>query len=114
MPPISELAPEVWTPDLRSLRATRSPDSLTARATRALTTVCGGLIVRGDCTKKPMAAVGGVFAGRWWCLMSPADRVIRWSTALAVLGVAAVGAVASYEHAYDLVELLSRPVDQDL
>jgi hypothetical protein len=35
--------------------------------------------------------------------MSGADRVIRWSTALAVLGVAAVAAVASYEHAYDLV-----------
>jgi len=35
--------------------------------------------------------------------MSTADRVIRWSTALAVLGVAAVAAVASYEHAYDLV-----------
>jgi len=34
--------------------------------------------------------------------MSGADRVIRWSTALAVLGVAAVAAVASYEHAYDL------------
>src|SRR5262245_20848112 len=32
-----------------------------------------------------------------------ADRVIRWSTALAVVGVAAVAAVASYEHAYDLV-----------
>jgi hypothetical protein len=32
-----------------------------------------------------------------------ADRIIRWSTALAVLGVAAVAAVASYEHAYDLV-----------
>ena len=32
-----------------------------------------------------------------------ADRVIGWSTALAVLGVAAVAAVASYEHAYDLV-----------
>jgi hypothetical protein len=32
-----------------------------------------------------------------------ADRVIRWSTALAVLGVAAVAAVASYQHAYDLV-----------
>jgi hypothetical protein len=32
-----------------------------------------------------------------------ADRVIRRSTALAVLGVAAVAAVASYEHAYDLV-----------
>jgi Protein of unknown function (DUF2637) len=35
--------------------------------------------------------------------MMAADRVIRWSTALAVLGVAAVAAVASYEHAYDLV-----------
>jgi hypothetical protein len=30
-------------------------------------------------------------------------HVIRWSTAGAVLGVAAVAAVASYEHAYDLV-----------
>jgi hypothetical protein len=29
--------------------------------------------------------------------MSGADRVIRWSTALAVLGVAAVAAVVSYE-----------------
>jgi hypothetical protein len=36
-------------------------------------------------------------------MMGTADRVIRWSTALAVLGVAAVAAVASYEHAYDLV-----------
>jgi hypothetical protein len=35
--------------------------------------------------------------------MSAADRVIRWSTALAVLGVALVAAVASYEHAGDLV-----------
>jgi hypothetical protein len=35
--------------------------------------------------------------------VNAADRVIRWSTALAVLGVAAVAAVASYEHAYDLV-----------
>src|SRR5215471_10051427 len=35
--------------------------------------------------------------------MSGADRIIRWSTAVAVLGVAAVAAVASYEHAYDLV-----------
>jgi thiamine biosynthesis lipoprotein ApbE len=35
--------------------------------------------------------------------MSRADRVIGWSTALAVLGVAAVAAVASYEHAYVLV-----------
>lgn len=35
--------------------------------------------------------------------MNGADRVIRWSTALAVLGVAAVAAAASYEHAYELV-----------
>lgn len=35
--------------------------------------------------------------------MTAADRVIRWSIALAVLGVAAVAEVASYEHAYDLV-----------
>jgi Protein of unknown function (DUF2637) len=35
--------------------------------------------------------------------MMAADRVIRWTTAGAVLGVAAVAAVASYEHAYDLV-----------
>ena len=32
-----------------------------------------------------------------------ADRIIRWSTALAVVGVAAVAAVASYEHAFALV-----------
>lgn len=36
--------------------------------------------------------------------MTVVDRVIRWSTALAVVGVAAVAAVASYEHAYALVE----------
>jgi Protein of unknown function (DUF2637) len=35
--------------------------------------------------------------------MNAADRVIRWSTALAVLGVAVVAAVASYEHASALV-----------
>jgi len=35
--------------------------------------------------------------------MTGADRIIGWSTALAVLGVAAVAAVASCEHAYDLV-----------
>ena len=35
--------------------------------------------------------------------MTPADRVIRYSTALAVLGVAVVAAAASYQHAYDLV-----------
>src|ERR1700733_9885159 len=35
--------------------------------------------------------------------MTAADRIIRWSTALAVLGVAAIAAVVSYEHAGDLV-----------
>ena len=35
--------------------------------------------------------------------MNVTGRVIQWSTALAVLGVAGVAAVASYEHAYDLV-----------
>jgi hypothetical protein len=35
--------------------------------------------------------------------MMPTDRVVRWSTAGAVLGVAGVAAVASYEHACDLV-----------
>jgi hypothetical protein len=51
-----------------------------------------------------MATVGGVLAVRWWCMMSVADRVIRRSTALAVPGVASVAAVASYEHAYDMVQ----------
>ena len=35
--------------------------------------------------------------------MIAADRVIRWTSAAAVIGVAAVAAVASYEHAYHLV-----------
>jgi Protein of unknown function (DUF2637) len=35
--------------------------------------------------------------------MMRGDRAIKWTTAGAVLGVAAVAAVASYEHAYDLV-----------
>jgi hypothetical protein len=35
--------------------------------------------------------------------MIAADRIIRWSTALAVLGVAAIAAVVSYEHASALV-----------
>ena len=37
--------------------------------------------------------------------MTTTEPVIRWSTAGAVLGVAAVAAVASYEHAYDLVRM---------
>ena len=35
--------------------------------------------------------------------MSVADRVVRWSTALDVLGVVLVAAVVSYEHASDLL-----------
>jgi hypothetical protein len=35
--------------------------------------------------------------------MTAADRIIRWTTAGAVVGVAAVAAVASCEHAYALV-----------
>ena len=35
--------------------------------------------------------------------MSGGDWVVRWSTTLAVLGVAGIATVASYEHAYDLV-----------
>jgi hypothetical protein len=35
--------------------------------------------------------------------MTGADRSIRWSTAAAVVGVAVVAAVVSYEHAYALV-----------
>jgi hypothetical protein len=34
-----------------------------------------------------------------------ADRIIRWTTAGVALGVAVVAAVASYEHAYDLVRM---------
>jgi hypothetical protein len=36
--------------------------------------------------------------------VTAAGHLVRWSTALAVVGVAAVAAVASYEHAYALVE----------
>jgi hypothetical protein len=39
----------------------------------------------------------------WWRAVSAAGHVIRWSTAGAVVGVAAIAAVASYEHAYALV-----------
>ena len=41
--------------------------------------------------------------------MTAADRIIRWSTALAVVGVAAVAAVVSYEHASDLVREHGEP-----
>jgi hypothetical protein len=41
--------------------------------------------------------------------MMVADRVIRWSTAGGMIGVAAVAAVASYERAYDLVRAHGAP-----
>jgi hypothetical protein len=37
------------------------------------------------------------------CAMIGSDKAIRWSTAVAVIGVAVVAAVVSYEHAYELV-----------
>jgi hypothetical protein len=37
------------------------------------------------------------------------DKAIRWSTAAAVIGVGAVAAVVSYEHAYALVHAHARP-----
>ena len=37
--------------------------------------------------------------------MTAAEHIIRWSTAGAVVGVATVAAVASYEHAYVLVRV---------
>jgi Protein of unknown function (DUF2637) len=45
----------------------------------------------------------GVSTCCWRHAMSGGDQVIRWPTALTVLGVAVVAAVASYVHAYDLV-----------
>lgn len=35
--------------------------------------------------------------------MTVVDRIIRWSTAAAVIGVAVVAAIVSYEHAYALI-----------
>jgi hypothetical protein len=37
--------------------------------------------------------------------MLAADRVIKWTTAGQVLSVAAIAAVASYQHAYELVQM---------
>lgn len=56
-----------------------------------------------ECAQKPMPAHGGVSTRRRRCTVSAVDRLIRWSTALAVLGVAVVASVVSYEHAGALV-----------
>jgi hypothetical protein len=61
---------------------------------------------RTDCTKKPMHPRLGILPGcGWWRAMTTTSQIIRWSTAGAVAGVAAVAAVASYEHAYALVRV---------
>jgi len=61
---------------------------------------------RTDCTKKLMPSELRVFSGRprWWA-MTTTQHVIKWSTACAVVGVAAIAAVASNEHAYALVRV---------
>ena len=60
--------------------------------------------MRAVCTKIPMFADLQVCPGRpRRCAVTTTEHVIRWSTAGAVVGVAAVAAVASYEHAYALV-----------
>jgi Protein of unknown function (DUF2637) len=62
--------------------------------------------VRTDCTKKPMPSELRVFPGRpRWCALTNTQHVIKWSTACAVADVAAIAAVASYEHAYALVRV---------
>jgi len=59
---------------------------------------------RPECNELPMRPGLGVLLGcGWWCAMTSTGQIIRWSTAGAVVGVAAVAAVASYEHAYALV-----------
>ena len=45
-----------------------------------------------------MAKLGGVLADQRRRGMNAPDRAIRWTTALAVVGVAVVAAVVSYEH----------------
>jgi len=55
---------------------------------------------RPECTKIPMPPGLGVLLGCGWRCAMTTGQIIRWSTAGAVIGVAAV---ASYEHAYALV-----------
>jgi hypothetical protein len=62
-----------------------------------------------DCVRRPRPANCACWFYRpdhdhcsWWCPVMAADRVIRWTTASAAAGVAAM---ASYEHAYALVRV---------
>jgi Protein of unknown function (DUF2637) len=87
----------------RSMRICAESSRLASRVSGAdyIARTCGGLCVRGarptNCTCLRHYPDHGVCARR--CPMMAADRVIRWTTVGAVLGVAAVAAVASYEHA---------------
>jgi hypothetical protein len=64
----------------------------------------GITVSEGDCTKKPMLADVRVCPGRLWRrAVTATGHVIRWSTAGVLVGVAAVAAMASYEHACALV-----------
>src|SRR6516165_3420183 len=58
---------------------------------------------RPECTEIPMRPGLGVLLGCGWRCAMTTGQIIRWSTAGAVVGVAAVAAVASCEHAYALV-----------
>jgi Protein of unknown function (DUF2637) len=62
-----------------------------------------GFFCVGRLHPKAHGCLDGVFAGRRWCAVTAVDRIIRWSTTLAVVGVAAVAAVVSYEQASTLV-----------
>jgi hypothetical protein len=59
----------------------------------------------GVLSREPTAPKTNAYSWRSsrWRAVNMADRVIRWSTALAVVGVAAVAAVVSYDHASALV-----------
>jgi hypothetical protein len=65
---------------------------------------------RTDCTKKPMPSELRVFSGRpRWCAMTTTQHVIKWSTACAVVGVAAIAAVASRDAGSRAGALAPRP-----
>jgi hypothetical protein len=65
---------------------------------------------RTDCTKKPMPSELRVFSGRpRWCAMTTTQHVIKWSTARAVVGVAAIAAVASRDAGSRAGALAPRP-----
>jgi hypothetical protein len=76
----------------------------------AIEVICGGVALRLLCLGRlatylhdQHSADHGVFGYRSRWAMTSTDQMIRWSTALAVLGVVLIAAVVSYEHASALV-----------